>query len=240
MIQTQLHNSFHLAEQKAAFFQQVSCCPLDRKNVELPKQTSPLAGSCEGDMRQRSDTCSGSALFPYRVLCQFVPSTARGNASRLGALRTGGMSSSVRPPLDESCSPVPATISRALRSAAHQSLHGFADLSLGCQCARSCSALFVCLWLHPPCCSVKRSRILLTQDLADQIADLPRFPQVKSLFQLRVPTDTFRDFSFCPSRCVSRNHAPRECHRGGSAKLGQQLLVSLSQSNVADGTSCGL
>ena len=36
-------------EQEAALSRQVSCRPLDGKNVELPKQASPLAGSCEGD-----------------------------------------------------------------------------------------------------------------------------------------------------------------------------------------------
>ena len=36
-------------EQEAALFRQVSCHPLDRGNVELPKQASPLAGSCERD-----------------------------------------------------------------------------------------------------------------------------------------------------------------------------------------------
>ena len=33
--------------EEAALFRQVSCRPLE--NVELPKQASPLAGSCEGD-----------------------------------------------------------------------------------------------------------------------------------------------------------------------------------------------
>ena len=38
----------------------------------------------------------------------------------------------MRAPWDESCSPVPATTSRALRGAAHQSLHGIADGSWDC------------------------------------------------------------------------------------------------------------
>ena len=37
-----------------------------------------------------------------------------------------------------------------------------------------------CLWLHLSCCSAKRPRVLLTQDLGDQITDLPLFPQEKS------------------------------------------------------------
>ena len=79
------------------------------------------------------------------------------------------------------------------------------------------------------------------------------------MFQLRVPVDTLRDFrkkqatteateqsaelvtahgsfeAFCPSRSVSRDHSPRECHRGGSAKLGEQLLVSFCEDDVSDG-----
>ena len=74
---------------------------------------------------------------------------------------------------------------------------------------------------------------------------------MQSQFQLKVPVDTFRDFSkeqttkeaaeqsplmtahgsfetLCPSRGVSRDHAPRECHRRGPVKLGE-LLVSLSE-----------
>ena len=58
---------------------------------------------------------------------------------------TGGVSSNARAPWDESCSPVPATISRAVRGAANESLHGFADGSSGCQGARSFPALFICL-----------------------------------------------------------------------------------------------
>ena len=138
--------------------------------------------------------------------------------------------------------------------ATDQSLHGFADGSSSCQGTGSLPALFVCLWLHPSCCSAKRPRALLTQDFGDQIADLPRFPQVKSLSQLGVPVDTFRDFSKeqatteaaeqCPGLvtardsfetvCPSRDHAPRECHRGSPAKLDEQLLVSVSQNDVPE------
>ena len=63
------------------------------------------------------------------------------------------------------------------------------------------------------------------------------------MLQIRVPVDSFRDFSkeqvttvatkqspglvtahgsfeaFCPSRSVSRDHASRDCHRGGSVVL---------------------
>ena len=73
------------------------------------------------------------------------------------ALSTGGMSSSARAPQDEGCTPVPAAVCRALRGAAHQSLHGFADGSSDCHGAGSFPALFVCLWLRPSCCSAKRS-----------------------------------------------------------------------------------
>ena len=42
--------------------------------------------------------------------------------------------------------------------------------------------------------------------------------------------------AFCPKRVrISRNHAARECYRGGSARLGEQLLVSLSENDVPDG-----
>ena len=40
--------------------------------------------------------------------------------------------------------------------------------------------------------------------------------------------------TFCPSRRRSRDHAPRECHRRGPAKLGGQMLVSVSQNEVPD------
>ena len=72
------------------------------------------------------------------------------------------------------------TVSRTLRSAAHESLHGFADGSSGCEGTGSLPALFVCMWLRLPCCSANRPRVLLTQDLGDQFTDLHRFPQVKS------------------------------------------------------------
>ena len=107
------------------------------------------------------------------------------------ALRTGEMSSNARASRDESSSPVSATVSRALRGPAHQSLRGFADGSSGCQSSRSLPAVFVCLLLHPSCRSAKRPRVLLTHDLGDQITDLPRFPQVKSQFHFRVPVTPF-------------------------------------------------
>ena len=84
-----------------------------------------------------------------------------------------------------------------------------------------CSSVCGC---HRSCCSARRPRALLTQDFGDQIGDLPRFPQVKSLFQLGVPVDTQRQRkrqspglvsghgsfeTFCPSRGVTRDHAPR-------------------------------
>ena len=115
------------------------------------------------DVRERSDTCCGSALLPHRAPSHFVPSTAPGNSRRLGALRTGGMSSNARTPRNQGCSPVFAAVCRALHGAAHQSLHGFADGSSGCQGTRSFPSLLVCLWLYPSCCSAQRSSVLLTQ-----------------------------------------------------------------------------
>ena len=119
------------AEQEAAISWQVSCRPLDCENVELPKQTSPLVGSCERDdgvqvflpftsrtrsthwrqcaVGQRSDTCFASTLLPHRSPRQFVSPTP-GDSGRLGALRTGGMSSNARTPWDEGCGPVPAAV----------------------------------------------------------------------------------------------------------------------------------
>ena len=165
------------------------------------------------------------------------------------------MSSNARVPWDESCT---RALRGALPGAAHQSLHGFADGSSGCQGTNSLPALLVCLWLHTSCCSAGRPRALLTQDFGDHIADLPRFPEVKSLFQLGVLVDTFRDFSkeqattvaaeqspglltahgsfetFCPSRTAPRDPAPGECHRRGPAKIGEQLFVSVSQNDVPD------
>ena len=97
-------------EQEAALFWQVSCRPLDCENV-----ASLLAGSCEEDSgvqmflpsasrtRQRSDTCSGSTLLP---------------SSRSVPICTFHRPRQFAPPRrtphlwDESCCPVPATISR--------------------------------------------------------------------------------------------------------------------------------
>ena len=41
--------------------------------------------------------------------------------------------------------------------------------------------------------------------------------------------------ALCPSRGASRDHTTRECHRRGSAELGEQLLVSISEDDVSDG-----
>ena len=117
-----------------------------------------------------SSMCGSDAIPVLRRPCSLI--ALRPSNPRLGALRTGGMSSSGR-------------------AAAHQSLHGFADGSSGCQGAGSFPALSVCLWLHPPCCSAKRSRVLLTQDLPNQIADLLRLPHSKSSFQFRVSVSAF-------------------------------------------------
>ena len=153
-------------EEESAFFRKVS---------------RRLSGSCEGDdsvqmflsfacrartthgrqfdVRQRSDTCSGSALLPRRAPCFFfVPSTAPGNSSRLGALRTGGMTSNARAPWDESCSPVPATISRC---STDESFQSFDDGSSNCQGAKArfprCSSVCGCITRilgrsGPECC----------------------------------------------------------------------------------------
>ena len=112
---------------------QVSCPPFDCENVELPKQVFPLAGSCEGDdgiqvfppfargtrsthwrqfdMRQRSDTvllrpCSLIAL--RAILYLPLPQAIRAASA---------YSANARAPWDESCSPVPAAISRACAAA---------------------------------------------------------------------------------------------------------------------------
>ena len=185
------------------------------------------------DVRQRSDTCS---VAPPSLRCT-VPSTAPCFSRRLGTLCTGGMSPNTRAPWDEGSSPVSVTVSGALGSTQHESLYGFADGSPGRQAASSFPTLFICLLLHPSFRSSKRTRVLLPRYLGDQVTDLPRFPQVESLFQLGVPVDTFRDFSkeqattvaaqqspglvtshgsfeaFCPSRGM------RECHRGGGEAL---------------------
>ena len=172
-------------EQEAALFRQVSRGPLDRENVKTPEQASSLSSSCEGDngvqmflpfasrtksthwrqfnVGQRRNTCFASTLLSHRAPRQFVSPSTPGNSSRLGALRTGGMSSNARAPWDESCNPVSAAVCRAMRGAANKSLHGFADGPSGCQGARSFPALFACLWPHLVCCPAKRSRVLLTR-----------------------------------------------------------------------------
>ena len=98
-------------------------------------------------------------------------------------------------------------------------------------------------WLHISCCSGKRPRTLLTQDLVNQIADL---------FQLGVPVDTLGGFSkeqatrvaaehctgllsargsfetFCLGRGVTRDHTSRECPPmpGGARRAAACLLQS--------------
>ena len=135
--------------------------------------------------------------------------------------------------------------------AAPSTSHGFADGSSGCQGTGSFPVQFIRLWLHPSCCSVRRPRILLTWDLANQIADLSRLPQLEPLFQLGVPVDTFRVLSqeqttgprtgdrswlrrdFLPK---PKRHAPWESHRGGSAKLGEWMLVPFCEDSVPSGS----
>ena len=49
-------------------------------------------------------------LLPHRAPRQFVSPSAPGDSGRLGALRTGGMSSNARTPRNEGCGPVPAAV----------------------------------------------------------------------------------------------------------------------------------
>ena len=105
------------------------------------------------------------------------------------------MSSNGRPPWDESCSPVSATVSRALRGAAQPR-------------AVRAHALFVCLLLYPSCCPARRPRALLTENFGDWIADVSRFPQAKSKFLFRVPVDIFRDFSKEQATTVATEQSP--------------------------------
>ena len=116
-------------EQEAAIFGQVTCCPLDREKAKTPDQTSLLTSSCEGDdgvqvslpfasgtrsthwrqfgVVQRSDACFAS-LLPHRITRHFVAPSTPSGSRRLGAFRTGGMSSNARAPWDEGCGPVPS------------------------------------------------------------------------------------------------------------------------------------
>ena len=115
------------------------------------KETTPSRCSCRSpagpgaltggsfDVEQRSDTCFASTLLPHRAPRQFVSPSSPSGSRRLGALRTGGMSSN------------------ALRGATDQSLHGFAGGSSDCQ--------GVCLWLHPSCRSA-RSRCFSSEFLS--------------------------------------------------------------------------
>ena len=83
-------------------------------------------------------------------------------------------------------------MARALRGATDQSLHGFVDGSSGCQGTGLASrAVRLSVAASLSCCS----RALPTRNFGDQVTDLSRFPQMKSLFQLGVPVDTFRDSS---------------------------------------------
>ena len=126
-------------EQETSLFRQVSCRPLYCDECRAP-ETSDSSGrsSCEGDdgiqvflpfasrtrsthrrqfdVWQRSDTCLCSGLAPSsRSVPPSYLLTTPGNPRRLGAHRTGGMSSKVQAPWDESCSPVSSAVSGALR-----------------------------------------------------------------------------------------------------------------------------
>ena len=161
------------------------------------KQASSLSSSCEGDngvqlflpfasrtksthwqqfdVGHRRNTCFAPTLLPHRAPRQFVSPSFPGNSSRLGTLRTGGMSSNARAPWDEGRGPVPAAVRSTLRSPVDQSLRGFAGGASGCQGTCSLPALFVCLRLRLPRCSAQRPGVLLTQDQANQSVDLSRF-----------------------------------------------------------------
>ena len=107
------------------------------------------------------------------------------------------------------CDPVPATVCSALRSTADQSLHGFADRSSGCQGTGSLPALFVCLRRRLACCSAKRPRILLIQDLANQNADLSRFPQLQPPVPVRSSCRHLWEFQLGASDSGSGRARPR-------------------------------
>ena len=81
-----------------------------------------------------------------------------------------------------------------------------------------------------------RPRILLTQDLANQIADLSRFPQLKPLFQLGVPVDALGDFSKeqatpeATEHCAGlvSAHDTEEARLGTTSRTGQFGLAASS------------
>ena len=80
------------------------------------------------------------------------------------------------------------------------------DGASSCQGTGSLPALFVRLRLRPPCCSAQRRGVLLTQDQANQSVDLPRFPQLKPLFQLGVSVHILAGFQ----RGASKRHLQRQ------------------------------
>ena len=81
------------------------------------------------------------------------------------------MSSVARAPWNQGCSPVLSTICGTLRCSTHESFHGFADGSSGCQGASSFATLFVRLWLRYSCSPAKRTRVLLHQNLCNKLTD---------------------------------------------------------------------
>ena len=113
------------------------------------------------DLRERRDTCFAAALFSHGTSRCFVPAASPSNTCCLGTFRAPGMSSRGRAPRDQGCCSVLPTVGRALRFSTHESLHGFADGSCGCQGASSPSTLFVRLWLHDSFSPAKRFRMLL-------------------------------------------------------------------------------
>ena len=115
-------------------------------------------------VRHRSGTCSVAALL-HCAPCCFVPSTSRSNSRRLGTLCTGGTSPVARAPRDQDCVQF---FRQSAECSTHESFHGFADGSPGCQSTSSVPTLFIRLRQHVPFSPAKRTRVLLSQYLGDK------------------------------------------------------------------------
>ena len=214
-------------EQESALFRQVSRRPLDCESVKTPKQAPPLASSCEGGngiqvflpfisgTGQRSDACFAPFLLPHR-------STPSG--PRRGTLRTGGMSSNARAPRNKGCGPVPAAwilgLSEHRLASRTVRLSVAAPLLLFCEVAQSIADPWTL-----------EIRSVMCPDFPFGISARQRYRQrgAQDWCALMAPS------RLCPSHDVARDHTSRECHRRGPTKLGEQMLLSVSQSDVPGG-----
>ena len=128
------------------------------------------------------------------------------------------MRSAARAPWNQGCSLVLSTICGTLRCSTHESFHGFAGGSCGCQGTSSFATLFVRLWLHYSFSLAQRTRVLLLQYLCNKFTDCARFPKPKSLFQFCISVSAIGDISQEQAATKTAQHGPGLVTTDGSLK----------------------